>query len=420
MARTRLLIGLMSGTSVDGIDAAIVRVTGTARRLQKVETLYHGASRWPAPLRRRLLAIMAPAVTTTQELCALNMLVAQHFASAALAALRAAHVRPEQVAAIGSHGQTICHLPPETPQRRPRRPRTDPSPSVGSTLQLGDPSVIALLTGMTTVGNFRPADMALGGQGAPLVPWTDAALLTSPTATRCIQNIGGIANVTYLPKRSPPSPHCPAAQHGVLAFDSGPGNMLIDALVNLATRGRQTFDRNGRLALRGRLHAPLFRRLRQHPYFDRHPPKSTGREAFGLPFARQLFAEASRRSISLPDLIHTATRLTAWSIVDAYLQFLPGLPDEVVLCGGGAENPALIAMLREELTNVSTLHGSGVPIALRRIDDFGIPNKAKEAVSFALLALAALDRVPSNLPSVTGARQPTVLGEIACPGALCS
>jgi len=389
--KPRLLLGLMSGTSVDAIDVALVRVVGplTPSALRRgsgvhyrAATMHHHTHAWPAKIRARLLAAMAPAKISTQEICQLNALVSREFARAAINALQRAGVMKSKITAIASHGQTICHLPPAS------RPKSqNPFPS---TLQLGDPSIIATLTGMTTVGNFRTADMALGGQGAPLVPWTDAMLLAHETRTRAVQNIGGIANVTYLPGRS--------AHSLVIAFDTGPGNMLLDATMSMATKGKLTFDRHGRLAAQGSLNLPLFRHAQRHAYFDRRPPKSTGREEFGAIYAQSLLA----------DRLHTLTRLTTWSIADAYLNYLSELPEDLILCGGGAYNKTLCRMLAEEF-------GTASP-NIQVIDDFGIPNKAKEATSFALLGAATLDGVPANLPSVTGASRPTVLGVIARPG----
>ena len=277
----------------------------------------------------------------------------------------------------------------------------------GATLQLGDVSVIATLTGITSVGNFRPADMAVGGQGAPLVPWTDNVLLSHKTKTRCVQNIGGIANVTFLPASQISNLKFP---NPVLAFDTGPGNMLLDAAVSLATDGKHTFDKNGRLAGKGVLDMKLFRHLQAHPYLSRRPPKSTGREEFGLPFARELLATGHW---PLTTLLATLTRFTAWSIADAYLHFLPTLPDEVIVCGGGADNPVLMAMLREEMGKLISEFVGPKKIPVQRIDAFGIANKSKEAASFALLGAATLDGVPANLPSVTGASRPVVLGVVA-------
>jgi len=419
---TRTIIGLMSGTSVDGIDAAVVRFRGGLTRKMgplSFELVGLSALRWPRKLRARLLAVMAPADATTQEICTLNALVSHEFARAALHAARAAGLGAGDIAAIACHGQTICHLPPA-----PTRSSSPPPRKPGSTLQLGDPSIIATLTGITTVGNFRPADMTLGGQGAPLVPFADAVLLTHATNTRCVQNIGGIANVTYLPPHSPNAsvPLGFSAIPSILAFDTGPGNMLMDALVSLSTDGRLTYDRGGRMAAAGTLDAGLFAQLRGHPYFSRRPPKSTGREEFGMCLARSILgrnlpARGRQRESHIADLATTATHLTAWSIVDAYLSYLPTLPDEVILCGGGADNPFLVSLIQRYLNAAQPPHS----IALGRIDEVrcgksgAIPNKAKEALSFALLGLATLDHVPSSVPSVTGASRPAVLGVIARP-----
>jgi anhydro-N-acetylmuramic acid kinase len=389
----RLFIGLMSGTSVDGIDAALVSIGGPKPRYT-LKVIRHLETKWPGALRERLIRVMAPAETSTHQICQLNFLVAQQFASAAGRLLAGSRISRKKISAIGSHGQTICHLPPRPGERLHYTP---------STLQLGDVSVLATLAGIRTVGNFRTADMAVGGQGAPLVPWTDAALLTEKKISRAVQNIGGIGNVTFLPA---------AGSGPVIAFDTGPGNVLIDAVMSLATDGKQHFDKNGRLAKKGNLDRRLFNALREHPHFARRPPKSTGREEFGIHLARQVVDVMHRVNGTLPDFIHTVTRLTAWSIVDAYLAFLPHLPGEIILCGGGADNPTLVRMLHDEFAIFSR---EDVPPAIRRIDDFGIPNKAKEAASFALLAAATLDGIPANLPSVTGASQRVILGTIACP-----
>ncbi|HUO08291.1 MAG TPA: anhydro-N-acetylmuramic acid kinase [Phycisphaerae bacterium] len=436
----RLFIGLMSGTSVDAIDAALVRITTSRPGRYSLKVLHHLEHPWPSDLRKRLLAVMAPASTTSQALCELNALVAQEFAAAVERLLQKSLTPRTGITALGSHGQTICHLPPGKSKIENQKSK------IPSTLQLGDPSILATLTGITTVANFRPADMALGGQGAPLVPWTDAALLSHPTKTRCVQNIGGIANVTYLPpanriptRRPPPR----AARGDVLAFDTGPGNMLIDSLISLHTNRRHRYDKNGQLAARGALDPNLFKVLQSHPYFKKHPPKSTGREDFGQHFAQMLLDNQRTRHGKFENLIHTVTRLTAWSIADAYQNFLPQMPDELILCGGGADNPTLVRMLHEELAAIArpigmpkgtpsvsagpsphrtpgTLPAQAAPNLsskatphISRIDDYNIPNKAKEAASFALLAAATLDGIPANLPSVTGATRPTILGVIA-------
>jgi anhydro-N-acetylmuramic acid kinase len=388
--RDRIIVGLMSGTSVDAIDAAVVRVRGRAPQLSAV-TLAHIEQKWTPALRKKILSVMAPANTTTQIICELNVEIATVFAHAALAVIRAAALTPKDITALASHGQTVCHLPPGTGRR-----------GVASTLQLGDPSVIAALTGIQTIGNFRPADMAVGGQGAPLVPWADAALLSDRKITRCVQNLGGIGNVTYLP---PLEIRGGVHRAGVIAFDTGPANVLIDAVVALASHGKRRFDRGGAMAARGVVVPALLRELQRHPYFRRKPPKSTGREEFGRAMAEGVFT--ANRTMAIDDLLATVTRLTAWSVVDAYSRYLPRLPDEIVLCGGGADNPTLVRMIAEELST------TGETVKLRRIDEFGIPNKAKEAASFALLGAATLDGVASNVPSVTGARHRMVLGVVA-------
>jgi anhydro-N-acetylmuramic acid kinase len=343
---------------------------------------------------------MAPAKTTTQEICELNFLVACEFARAVEDLLRDEGLSAGRIAAVASHGQTVCHLPPKAfANRSPWKQEL----KTGSTLQLGSVSALAALTGILTIGDFRAADMAVGGQGAPLVPWADAALFSDPRVARCVQNIGGIANVTFLPP----------AGGTVLAFDTGPGNMIIDELVRHATVGEQFFDRDGLIAVRGALCEALFDQLRRHRYFSRRPPKSTGREEFGVTFARKVLADGRSRKAPPADLIHTLTRLTAWSIADAYARHLPQLPAEVILCGGGADNPELVRMLSEELARVG---GGGTVPRLRRVDEFGIPNKAKEAASFALLGAATLDGVAGNLPAVTGASRPVVLGSVAQAG----
>lgn len=383
--RSGLYIGLMSGTSVDGIDAALVRLRGGADTLT-ARVLVHHERPWPTALRRRLLAVMAPATVPTAEICELNMLTAREFAEAGNALLHKAGVERSKIIAIGSHGQTICHLPASQDRK------------YGSTLQIVDPSVIATLTGITTVGNFRPADMAVAGQGAPLVPLVDKLLLTDARRVRCIQNLGGIANVTYLPPRG--------VKDEVIAFDSGPGNMLIDALINLTSGGKQKYDRGGDLARTGQIHVPMLRKLAKLPYFQWPPPKSTGRELFGEPLARVLLKQY--RNVSCQDLLATATELTAWSIAESYRRYLPQVPQETFLCGGGADNGFLVTRIRAYL-GVLGCH------AVRNIVELGIINKAKESLAFAVLAALTLHNIPGNLPGATGAELPVVLGTIA-PG----
>ena len=381
--RSGLYIGLMSGTSVDGIDAALVRLRGGSDAM-KATVLVHHQQPWPAELRRRLLAVMAPANAATSEICDLNMCTAREFAGAANTLLQKTGVDKSSIIAIGSHGQTICHLPPA------------PDCKFGSTLQIGDNTVIAALTGICTVGNFRPADMVVGGQGAPLVPLVDKLLLTDSKRIRCVQNLGGIGNVTYLPPRG--------SSQEVIAFDTGPANMLMDALVTLSTKGTMTYDHGGRMAAAGSVHQPMMRKLKRMPYFQLPPPKSTGRELFGEPLARSLIKQF--RTLSCADLLATALELTAWSITESYRNYLPQVPQEVILCGGGAENPVLVARLATYLSSLQCHR-------VRNICELGMVNQAKEALAFAVLAALTLQDLPGNLPTATGAESPVVLGSVA-------
>lgn len=382
--RTRRIIGLMSGTSCDGVDAVLAEIAGRGLKM-RVSAIAHHHRSYPAALRRRLLAVMAPATAATEELCALNVAVGERFAAAVVELMRSISVGPTDVDLIGSHGQTICHLPP-TGKRR------------GSTLQIGDPSVIAARTGVSVVSDFRQPDVALGGQGAPLVPWTDYVLFRDRRRSRVVQNIGGIANLTYLPAGGGPE--------DVIAFDTGPGNMVIDEVVRRVTAGRQAYDRNGRRAARGRVDVRLLRRWLRHAFLRRRPPKSCGREQFGAGFVDRTVT-ANDLATRGDDVIATATALTARTIADAYQRFLPtrrGRPrvDQIIVSGGGARNTTMMTMLAAETPDVEILP----------MDPFGIGDQAKEGASFAMLAAACVDGVPANLPRVTGASRPAILGRI--------
>jgi len=377
------VVGLMSGTSADGVDAAIVDVGRGG-----VEVLAFETRPYSPALRRRVLAVCEPDAAVA-ELCHLNFVLGEVFAEAALSAARRAGVRRASIDLIGSHGQTVCHLP--AARRFGRR-------TVRSTLQIAEPAVIAERTGIATVADFRTRDVAAGGQGAPLVPYADWRLFGHRRIARAVQNIGGIANVTYLP---------PAARReDVVAFDTGPGNMILDRLAALVSAGRRRCDRNGALAGRGRVRQRLLDELMRQRFLRRRPPKTTGREDFGRQFADRLFADARRRRIGPPDLLATAAAFTAASIADAYRRFLPGKVRQVVLCGGGARNPTLVEMLRARLA----------PAEVCASDDLGISADAKEAVCFALLAAETVRGVPNNVPAATGAARAVVCGKIVPAG----
>ena len=373
----------MSGTSADGIDAVVANISGDGRRL-RVRLIAHTYQQFPPKLRRRVLS--AALHGTVAEICELNFILGEHFAHAALSAIRKAKLKPGDIAAIGSHGQTIHHLPAAvTP----------------STLQIGEPCVIAERTGITTIADFRTRDMAAGGQGAPLVPFADWAMFTHPRRPRIVQNLGGIGNLTFLPAA--------ATLNDVIAFDTGPANMVVDALVSKLTRGRLAFDRDGKMAARGKVSERLLAECLKHPFIKRRPPKTTGREEFGETFVRWLLSRVRKLKLSDADLVATATDFTAATIADAYRRFiLPKLGDhelkrlQIVLGGGGVRNPTLTRMLHGRI-NAGTLVTH---------EDFGVDSSAKEALAFAILAHQTLARRPGNVPSATGAKRAVVLGKI--------
>ena len=294
----------------------------------------------------------------------------------------------EQIAWIGSHGQTVWHIPGR------------------ATLQLGEPAVIAERTGASVVSNFRARDIAAGGQGAPLVAFVDALLLTHPTKTRAVQNIGGIANVTYLRPTQPSPAVRGKAREKAFAFDTGPGNMLMDDAVRRMTNGAQQRDVDGAIAARGQVSSELFEELMEQPFLHQPPPKTTGRELFGAQFGKQVWNTGAARGLRDEDMVATLTMFTAFSIAQAYRVFLPALPDEVIVSGGGARNRTLLRMLREQLEPNARVLLS---------DEVGIPSEAKEALAFALLAYETAHGRPSNLPAATGAKRAVVLGDVT-PG----
>jgi anhydro-N-acetylmuramic acid kinase len=379
------VVGLMSGTSLDGIDAVLAEVEGDSVDTVRCRVL-HGctvpfADAQRARIHRAIVSGTAPAF------CSLHADLGEWFAAAVLRVCGEGGVAPSEVRAVGSHGQTIWHDPPRGGDR-------------GSTLQLGDPATIAERTGIDVVSDFRARDMAAGGQGAPLVPWVDGLLFSEPGRARALQNIGGIANVTWVPPRGSGVPP--------LAFDTGPGNALLDETVSLATGGRLTFDRDGLLAARGAVDEALLEELLAHPYFAEEPPKSTGRETFGRPFVERLVqAVPPEGDQDWMDLVATLTELTARTIAASYRRWvLPRGVEEVVLTGGGARNPVLVGRLRTLLE----------PVPVRGGEVLGVDPDLKEALAFAVLAWAHLSGIPANVPAATGASGPRLLGSLT-PGA---
>jgi anhydro-N-acetylmuramic acid kinase len=383
-----LVLGMMSGTSADGIDVALARISGAPPKLH-AKLLGHTSAKFAPALRKEILRVAEQQPISAGELSQLHFRLGEVFAAAALSACREFHVSPKRIALIGSHGQTIFH------QGRP-------APYLGartaSTLQIGDGSVIAARTGITTVGDFRPADIALGGQGAPLVPYADYLLYRHAKLGRVSLNLGGIANITVIPASAKP--------RQVIAFDTGPANMLIDALVSHFTRGRQRFDANARLASDGRSLPALIDELLRDPYLKLAPPKSTGREYYGRAYVKKILALGRRHRAKPNDLIRAATIFTALSVVDALNRFVLHRTKihQLIVSGGGAHNPLILAQLAAALPNIEILPSSRL----------GIPEDAKEAFAFALLAYESFHQRPANLPSATGARGPAILGKISC------
>lgn len=390
-----IVLGLMSGTAADGIDAVIARIEGTPADLS-IEQIAFETLPWPDN-ERSLIFRLFEGNAPTALICRANFMLAERFAAAALEAITNAGIQPADVDLIGSHGQTLWHDVDAA------------TGNVTSTLQISDPSVIAARTGITTVGNFRTADVAAGGQGAPLVSIFDWLLLRPPPnlngvaqGWRAVQNIGGIGNVTFLPPTD--------VDALPLAFDTGPGNALIDWAVTQITDGKQFFDDNGRLARQGSVNFSLLETWLEHDYYGQKPPKTTGRELFSVAYAETLRQEANEHGLSDADFIATLTALTATSIAQAYYDFAPGPLAQVAVAGGGANNPTLMQLISEQSRNVF-----GKPVEVINHEPLSIDGDAKEALTFGLLAYLAIHGWAGNVPACTGARSEQILGQIA-PG----
>lgn len=380
----RLIVGLMSGTSADGVDAALVEVegagAGTRARLVAFTCLPY-----PSALKAEVLALCDAATGRVDQVCRMNALLGEWFAAAARRVVEEAGLRMTDVDLIGSHGQTVHHLPDPVEMH---------GYAVRATLQVGDPCVIAERTGVVTVGDFRVRDVAAGGQGAPLVPLVDYLLYRSETSGRAMLNVGGIANATILPAGCGPE--------GVYAFDFGPGNMVIDRLMDRITGGRMAYDRGGETARAGRVDPGLLSEMMRHPFLPAPPPKSTGREAFGAAYADAFLSRAKEAGLSDADAVATATAFTAEAVADGLRRFVREPVREVIVSGGGAHNGTLMAFL-----------GARVPgVAVRRVEEVGGSAEGKEALAFAVLANETLAGGPGNVPRVTGASHPAVLGKV--------
>jgi len=389
---SRLVVGLMSGTSVDGIDAALVEITGHGEAA-RVRLIAFDSFPFPPELRARVFRLFNPREARVDAICQLDFLLGEVFAAAVDRLLRDHNVDHDDVDLVASAGQTIWH-DPEPVAIESGAAWLDHPIVTRSTFAIGQSAVIAERTGITTVGDLRVRDVAAGGQGAPLVAYADWVLLRDEKLGRCVQNIGGIGNVTYLPPAS--------KADEVVAFDTGPGNMVIDALAEVATEGTLKYDKGGEIGAKGNVVGSLLEAWLDDPYFRRQPPKTTGREHFGVQFARRILTES--QGVPIEDLIATATALTAESIARAYRNFLAprGRIDEVVVGGGGAQNPTLMRMLRDRLNGAR----------LMSHEDLGIDSNAKEAIALAIIANDAVAGLNTNIPGATGGR-PTVLGKIS-------
>jgi anhydro-N-acetylmuramic acid kinase len=376
----------MSGTSADGIDVALVKIQPDRNRL-KLKLLGHSAFPFIPALRRAVLSAMDAKSISTAELARLNWRLGQAYAEAVRATVTRHRIRPQL---IGCHGQTIYHqgVPAMYAGRK-----------VACTWQIGEPALIAAELGVPVVSNFRPADMVAGGQGAPLVPLLDYVQFADAKRARVLQNIGGIGNLTLIP---------PAAGiDKLLAFDTGPGNMVIDALTQKLFN--KPYDRGGKIASQGRVLESALTDALKHPFFSARPPKSAGREEFGAAFAERFLQTCRKSGGANEDVIATATALTAESIARAFAQFVQpklkrGTAVDYIVSGGGAKNKTLMAMLESKLQPLGC--------HLMQTADAGIPVDAKEAVAFALLAYYTWHHRPANVPSATGAKHPAILGQI--------
>jgi anhydro-N-acetylmuramic acid kinase len=379
-------IGMMSGTSVDGIDAAIVKIY--EQDGVRIELVHFDSIPYEEEIRNEILTLCHPKLARIEMISGMNMLLGELFANAAKKVIQDAGLKPNDISFISSHGQTIFHQPEAS---------LIGNHSVTSTLQIGDISMIAERTGITTVGDFRTRDMAVGGQGAPLVPYADYLLFCHKELGRVLVNIGGISNLTVLPAN--------AEESDVLAYDTGPGNMIMDYFAKQLSGGKLSFDFDGQLASSGKVHENWLGELLTVPYYNQIPPKSTGRELFGEMYARKLWQEADRLNINEHDRIATVTALTARTITNEIKRHMQSTYiHEVYISGGGSNNSFLMNEIESALPN---------EVNLRRMDDLGMSADAKEAMIFALLGYQYLNKRTNNLPSATGATKKVMMGKVA-------
>ena len=382
---SRLVVGLMSGTSADGVDAALCRITGhgTASKIEQLGFVFQPFS---GEIRREILRLASGNSACAADFCKMNFLLGELYVQAVEALCAETGIRAEQIDLIGSHGQTFWHIPVEEEYLGRR---------IRSTLQLGGDALLAEQFGCPVVGDFRVRDMAAGGLGAPLVPYTEFLLYRSETECVALQNIGGIGNISFLPAG--------CGLNDVLAFDTGPGNMVIDALTAQLTGGAQSYDDGGRLAAAGRVSPELLGYMLDDGYLRRRPPKTTGREAYGPDYVARLLRRAEELSVPLGDALATATRFTAECIAAAVRDFAPQPPAKLIVGGGGCMNQTLMGHIAALLPGCAVMTNEAL----------GYDSNAKEAVAFAILANEAVFAHYNNAPSATGAKHPVVMGRIS-------
>lgn len=385
--KSDLCIGIMSGTSVDGIDVVIADFF-LKRNIIKHNLIAHQHYVFPLSIRKKIFEAMDIDKSSSKMLCELNFELAYLYANAVKKILKKINIKKEDILAIGSHGQTIYHIPRDTKENGKKL--------IPSTLQIGDGSVIAELTGITTVSDFRTRDIAAGGHGAPLVPFADFHIFSNPKKNIVLQNIGGISNCTFL------------KAHGkiddVIAFDNGPGNVMIDFAISKLTYGKMKYDKDGRFAKMGKINEAILKNILAHPFFNKKPPKSTGREMFGAEFVDKIIHKFNITEKNIYDFIATLTYFTAITIAESYKKFIMKKHkiDEAILSGGGAYNKTLVEMIRNLLPH----------LRIKILEELGFISQAKEALCFALLAYAAMHKIPNNVPSATGAKKHVILGKI--------
>ena len=381
---SRLVIGLMSGTSADGVDAALCRITGHGTAT-KVEQLGFVFDPFDTRVREEILRLAGGQEATAADFCRINFLLGRLYAETSLRLCRECGVEPKDIDLIGSHGQTLWHIP---------QPETYLGQTFRSTLQLGECSVLTETFGCPVVGDFRVRDVAAGGLGAPLVPYSEYLIYRSETKCIALQNIGGIGNITCLP------PACKPEE--VFAFDTGPGNMVMDAVYGAITHGEKRFDEGGAFAAKGQVHQPLLNLMMDDEYVRRQPPKTTGREYYGPTYVERIMAEAKAQCLTDEDLMATVTAFTAATIAYSVEHFFPVKPDELIIGGGGSMNATLLKDIATALPACKVMTN----------EQLGYDSNAKEAVAFAVLANEAIFAGCNNMPSVTGATKGVVMGKI--------